>query len=280
MATARLLAIDLDGTLLRSDGTMAPQDQEAIAAVRADGMAVTLATGRLSSSALPFAHALGLADPLVCADGAVLFCPTRGAPLDLMALPTATLSRLLVYLRRVDLSPFFFTHDTVLGAASHAARFPFVAGWTPNVVAFNDLDAASAGGDVITAIGLGSEASVLAAEVALNEDPAVRGDVIVFPLRPTDHWVVRLAPRGCNKAAGLERLVRRLGLGPNDVAAIGDWHNDLAMLRWAGFSFAMGQAPPEVKRAAGRTLCATASMGGGVAEAIEHLRGMVGSTFG
>jgi hydroxymethylpyrimidine pyrophosphatase-like HAD family hydrolase len=54
------------------------------------------------------------------------------------------------------------------------------------------------------------------------------------------------------------------------VATIGDWYNDVSMLEWAGQSFAMGQAPAEVKGAAKHSLRATAETGGAVAE-VTHL---------
>ena len=59
-----------------------------------------------------------------------------------------------------------------------------------------------------------------------------------------------LAPEGVSKASGLQEVVERLGLGAEDVLAIGDGRNDIEMLTWAGRGVAMGQAPDEVKAAA------------------------------
>jgi len=92
----------------------------------------------------------------------------------------------------------------------------------------------------------------------------------VFPIRTTDHWVVRLTPGGCSKARGLAEVTEQLSISANEVATIGDWYNDVSMLEWAGHSFAMGQAPEEVKQAAKRSLRATATTGGAVAE-VMHL---------
>lgn len=271
----RLLALDVDGTLLRSDGTVAPEDRAAIAAALDRGVAVTLATGRLSSSALPFARELALEAPLVCADGAVLFCPRRAIPLSQVPLGGAGLTALLRCLRAHALAPFVFTHEAVCGAATDFARFPFVAGWTPMQLPHADLDAASAGiGHFapITAIGVGRESEVLAAERVLRAESAIADDLVVFPIRTTDHWVLRLTPGGCTKAAGLGLVISELAISPEEVVAIGDWYNDVSMLEWAGLSFAMGQAPDDVKRAAKRVLRATAETGGAVAEAFEQLR--------
>ncbi|MGH3330605.1 MAG: HAD family hydrolase [Nocardioidaceae bacterium] len=59
-----------------------------------------------------------------------------------------------------------------------------------------------------------------------------------------------LAPEGVTKASGLEIVAERLGVAREDVLAIGDGRNDIEMLQWAGRGVAMGQAPPEVKEAA------------------------------
>jgi Cof subfamily protein (haloacid dehalogenase superfamily) len=275
MLPVRLLAIDVDGTLLRNDGQVARRDRQAIAAALEQGVAVTLATGRLSSSALPWARSLALGVPLVCADGAVLFCPRREVPLHQRPLVFAGLEAFLRLVRRQQLAPFVFTHQAVCGAAGDFARFPFVSGWTDELVAHGDLDRAAAAIDdhaPITAIGVGSEERAQAVAAALRDDPMVADELAVFPIRNTPHWVVRLSPAACSKAVGLARLAESLGLGAGDVAAIGDWYNDVPMLEWARFSFAMGQAPEDVKRSAKFSLRATSDTGGGVAEALDWLR--------
>jgi hydroxymethylpyrimidine pyrophosphatase-like HAD family hydrolase len=270
----RLIALDVDGTLLRSDGTVAEADQAAIAAALEQGVAVTLATGRLSSSAMPVARILGLEATLVCADGAVLFCPTRNIPLSQTPLAVPGLNSLLRCLREQALAPFVFTHEAVCGAAADFDRFPFVAGWTPVRAPHDDLEvAAAAAGTLapITAIGVGPEAAVLQAEKVLRADPAIADEVVVFPIRTTDHWVVRLTPSGCSKALGLARVVQQMEISANQVATVGDWYNDISMLEWAGASFAMGQAPADVKSAAKHSLRATAETGGAIAEALALL---------
>jgi HAD superfamily hydrolase (TIGR01484 family) len=272
MKQPRLIAIDVDGTLLRNDGTVAPADREAIAAALAGGVAVTLATGRLSSSALPVARELALEAPLVCADGAVLFCPTRGIPLSQTPLGAPGLVRLLGGLRAQALAPFIFTHEAVCGAAADFERFSFVAGWTPMRAAHDDLERAAAAAGLfapITAIGVGPEEDVLRAEASLRADPAIGDELNIFPIRTTPHWVLRLTPSGCTKALGLAEVARQLAISADQVVAIGDWYNDIPMLEWAGLSFAMGQAPAEVQRAARQTLRATAETGGAIAEALR-----------
>lgn len=64
------------------------------------------------------------------------------------------------------------------------------------------------------------------------------------------HGSIDLILPGCHKASGLKRLLRRWNLSPRQCAAFGDGGNDVEMLRYCGFSFAMANAPQEVKAAA------------------------------
>jgi len=237
---------------------------------------VTLATGRLSSSTMPVAEALGLQDPLVCADGAVLFCPKKVAPLHQVPLAVTAVSAMLAALRRRSLAGFWFTHEAVCGAEEEVARFPFVSGWTPRFSPHQNHDAPLAplaGLPPITAIGVGPEAEIQAALAELRADPAVAGELTVFNIRTTEHWVVRLTPSDCTKALGLEQLAGDLGIAASEVLTVGDWYNDIPMLAWAGRSFAMGHAPLEVQRAAKGVVEATFETGGAVAEALARVWG-------
>jgi hydroxymethylpyrimidine pyrophosphatase-like HAD family hydrolase len=123
------------------------------------------------------------------------------------------------------------------------------------------------------AVGVGTADAVRSAETALRAHPEVGTHIESFAIGGTDQWLVRLRPPACNKAIGLASLAERMGLAPSQVATIGDWHNDLEMLKWSGWSFAVGHAPDEVKRAAKHPLESTALSGGAVAEAIAYLEG-------
>jgi hydroxymethylpyrimidine pyrophosphatase-like HAD family hydrolase len=91
-------------------------------------------------------------------------------------------------------------------------------------------------------------------------DPEATADAFVelaarLGLQGTDYVVgwtawLDLAPVGVSKASGLEIVGRELGVGADDVLAIGDGRNDIEMLRWAGRGVAMGQAIDQVREAA------------------------------
>jgi hypothetical protein len=269
MTAVRLLALDIDGTLLRNDGQIASIDRKAIAKALNRGIAVTLATGRLTSSALPFATELALAQPLVCADGAVVYCPTTLAPLELNPLAAMSVAAFQAGLESRGLAVFLFTHEAVWGSGFDIGRFGFVSGFAPRVVAREDGEPHAS--EVIAVVGIGAESVVRAADGHFSGHPAAEGERAVFPLTGTGQFAVRFTPAGCTKATGLAFLAQRLGITAAQVAAVGDWHNDVPMLAWAGRSFAMGQAPEAVDRVAKHKLRATADTGGGIAEALATL---------
>jgi Cof subfamily protein (haloacid dehalogenase superfamily) len=273
MTAVRLLALDIDGTLLTDDGDVAPADRLAIERARAEGVHVTLATGRLPSAALPVAEELGLGLPLVCCDGAVTVCPHTHVDLHSAGLDPGRLEAALGLFLRHQVTSFLFTPGGVVARAADGEA-PYVSGWSSRLIVEPSLTGfarAPNGAAVLAALGIATEARARAAHDELSALPIPGVHAALFLLEGTDRWAVRVSPVGVDKASGLARLAAELGIEAADVAVVGDWHNDVPMFAWAGHSFAMGHAPREVARAARHRLRATAARGGGVAEAIARL---------
>jgi HAD superfamily hydrolase (TIGR01484 family) len=268
MPVARLLALDLDGTLLRDDGTIDPRDAEAVTRARAAGCAVTLATGRMTAATLHVAHALGLDTPLVCGDGRVVAHPQSGASIELFAVPRR--AEAIVIMREHRLSPLQITPAVVVHESTIAHAHIFTSVWERVTVA-TALERAP-GADAVIVLGLGDLADTMRAHEALatrlGESVAIDG----FAIDGGPH-VVRARAPGHDKQTALERVARAIGVARDDVAAVGDWYNDIGMLRWAGRSFAMGGSPAQVCAAAGDVLEAPIGRGGGVAEAVARWLG-------
>jgi hydroxymethylpyrimidine pyrophosphatase-like HAD family hydrolase len=87
----------------------------------------------------------------------------------------------------------------------------------------------------------------------------------------SDCWALRVRSLGVDKGQALERLARARSLRKSELVAVGNDYNDLPLFRVAGQSFAMGDAPLAVRKAAHHVLGATSLTGGGVAEALAHL---------
>lgn len=269
----RLFAVDLDGTLLRDDGTIAPRDAAAVAEVRRSGGVVAIVTGRLSSGATASSRALGLDTPLVCADGRVVASPADGAPLEVVALDVPLVARTVEWLGARDIEPFVFLHDAIHAGRAARPHGPWVARWTERIVLHPSLASAPSwrrAGEIALALGIAPRDRIEAAEAALAAGAGPQIELACFPLGDDSRWALRVQRRGVDKGSALAKLAARLGFARADVVAIGNGWNDVPMLAWAGRSFAMGQAPRGVRDAATFVLSATSSTGGGVAEALER----------
>lgn len=269
-----LLAIDLDGTLLRDDKSVAAADARAIAHAGERGLAITLATGRLITGTLPTARQLDLVTPLICADGGLLIDPHTGAALERRAIALAHADTALATLVAHGLAAYVFSPDAIHCEAAGSVHRAIVDTWSREIVVHPSLVAAQAWRHtegVALTVGIGSRDAVERASEHLGRAHGDALDTVYFPLGKSPLWAVRSLPHGCDKGDMLTRLRERLDLPASRVAAIGDWYNDIGMFAVAGRSFAMGQAPEVIRKAATDHVAATSATGGGVAEAITKL---------
>jgi Cof subfamily protein (haloacid dehalogenase superfamily) len=275
MQTPRLLlALDMDGTLLRDDKTIAPVDVDAIRSAAQHGILVTLATGRLTAGTLPFARELGLTTPLVCADGAVLLDPVSGDTLSRRSIATEHARDALGALLQHQLIPYVFLADSIHCDRYGDAHRAIVETWSQEIIIHESLPTAlawQAPDSVSMTVGVGAESAVVRAYEHLSKEHGSTLDTVYFKVSNLSAWAVRSLPGGCDKSFMLAQLAERLELPPSRVVAVGDWLNDLGMFKYAGRSFAMGHAPDVVREAATDVLRATSARGGGIAETIAAL---------
>ncbi|MFD1721286.1 HAD family hydrolase [Amnibacterium endophyticum] len=250
-ADGRLVALDIDGTVLTEDGELNPPVRRAILAARARGHEVMLATGRSAASTIPVARAAGI-DPeyLVCANGAVTLKRDASAQdgyrrefvetFD----PTEVLGTI-----RAALSDALFAVEDEEGFFRYTERFPASAvGPAGEQVDWDDLLTVRATRVVVVSPTSATEEFLGAVErMGLHRVSYAVG------------WTAWLdiAPDGVNKATAMERVRKALDVPRDRVVAAGDGRNDIDLLEWAsaeGVGAAMGQAPPEVHRAAGELL--------------------------
>lgn len=274
-----LLALDLDGTLLRPDGTVDPRDAAAVRRAIDAGVSVTIATGRVATGTLPTARALGLQHPLVCADGSLIVDAVTGARLEQTAIAVSTANDVMNAFDTHSLVPFVLLHDALHCDDRGRPHAEYMRVWTTDVHFHADLSSEQAwrrDGEIAFTVGIGTEDSVGAVHARLRADHAERLDVVSFKIRRgvIDRWALLTRPFGCSKGNALARLSTQLGIAHEHTAVVGDWHNDVPMFQWAKRSFVMGQAPESVRAAATDTLQATSTTGGGVAEAIERWLGV------
>jgi Cof subfamily protein (haloacid dehalogenase superfamily) len=265
-----LFATDLDGTLVDRDDAIHPEDRRAIARARRRGVAVTIATGRLTSRTHPVARQLALDAPLVCADGGVIACAATERVLSRRAISIEQVERILAAFARHGLSSFVFTHGSIHSCERGRAHHAYVQGWARDITTHADVLAAEAWRSepdaTVMLVGIGDQAAAAEVEAALAP-LADQVDSLGFGYAGLR--VLRFVSRGTSKGAALAEVAGQLGVPRERVAAIGDWYNDTSMFGWAGRSFAMPHAPDDVKARASDVLPGRAAGRGAIAEALE-----------
>lgn len=232
----RLVALDIDGTLVDHEGTMPDHIREAVSRVVDAGVPVVLSTGRGWGATQPIFDALQLPPgPTVSSNGAVL---VNYPPTDLTRV--ATFDPGPVIRRVMELAPTARVAVEVIGVGYRLNKL------------FPDGDLT--GEMIIETI---EELSAQPASRVIIRDPDVPQSAFVelaenLGMHGVSYAIgwsswLDIAPEGVNKASGLDEVCRHLEVRARDVLAIGDGFNDVEMLRWAGRGVAMGDAAQGVQ---------------------------------
>jgi Cof subfamily protein (haloacid dehalogenase superfamily) len=265
----KLLGLDVDGTLLKHDKTVHPDDLAAIRRARDAGITVVLATGRLVGTTMAIAEQVGLDGLMVCADGTLVVDAKTHHVVERRSFALSHARHATALAREHGLGTFVLHDDAIHFDERAAMHAHYASGWTPHLTQHTQLAECCVTDQVLGIISFGPERQVEQTRERLGD----RAGAATLTFGALVDHVLKLTPAGVDKATGLAAVAERLGLKREQVAAVGDWLNDVPMLRWAGRSYAMGQAVEEVKRSAQRVLVATARDGGGIAEAVELILG-------
>lgn len=267
----RLLALDLDGTLLRSDHSVDPRDIAAIRELRAAGVTITIVTGRLHSGATDAARACAIDGAIACVEGSHLIDLATATTLAHHGMPPADAARVRRSFDDHGLTTFVFDAAGIHHDRAGAPFADYVRTWSPNLRVVEDGGAWAT--DPLGAVAIG-DADAIEAAHALLRGHADRLYSVSFPVSaaPGQHAVLVRAA-GPTKGTALAALCELAGCTLADAVAVGDWVNDVPMFQVAGRAFAMGNAPDAVRAAATDELTSAAGAGGGIAEAIRRAWG-------
>ncbi|OBC09578.1 HAD family hydrolase [Mycobacterium sp. 852013-50091_SCH5140682] len=264
----RLIATDVDGTLLDEDEKVTPRTRAAVQAAVASGAIFVLATGRPPRWITPVVDGLGLAPLAVCANGAVIYDPATDRIVSANTLLPDALGELAEIASRVI--PGAGLAVERVGISAHDAATPqFVSSpgyehaWlNPDNTEVSVEDLLSQPAVKLLVRKAGARSSDMAA--ALAEHVGLLGDITYS----TNNGLIEVVPVGISKATGVEQLAGPLGLSAVDVVAFGDMPNDVPMLSWAGRGVAMGNAHPDAVAAADEVTVTNAD--DGVARVLER----------
>jgi Cof subfamily protein (haloacid dehalogenase superfamily) len=260
----KLIATDLDGTLLRSDGTLSERTLAALRAAHAAGMHVVVATARPYRALAPLVEASPFDGWGVCQNGAVTYHLASREQVAIQAMEDGHARRIVAELRTA--------FDGVVFACEVDDAFSCEPGFRaglqamePETVTYGDaLDLITS---PLTKL-LAHHAATAPADLALAAT-RIAGEhgVVTY----SGARFVEISAAGVTKAAGVAAVCERLGVDADAVVAFGDAHNDLAMLRWAGHRVAVANAGEDVLAEAHEV--APANDDDGVARVIERLLG-------
>lgn len=238
----RMIATDLDGTLLDSAGRISPRTREVVGRLRAAGWLLVLATARPVRAVRPIVAELGHHAVVVCGNGCLTYDFAAEAVVDYRPVTTDRVRHALGVLRRNEPS-------ARMGAERHL-EFLLEHTFT--------LGSADAGGAVRveTLDGALDDTGVGKLLVQLDGDALdYRGRVAArlsegYEVTASGSAFCEITLEGVTKASALQRIAQAHGFTAADVIALGDMPNDLPALTWAGTAVAVANAHPEVLAAA------------------------------
>ena len=251
----RLVASDVDGTLLDPMDQISVRTRAAVHRVVAAGVPFVLVTGRPPRWIPPIVELLGHAGPAVCANGAVLYDAATDRVSHTVSLaPLQLRDAAQIVAAALPGSKFAVELPTGSAAVNGAEQFLAEPGYTHPWPGADSVDAPR---DLLLAR---SAIKLLVSQPAATSEvmAAAVSELLSAGLREarldvtysTSLGLIEISAPGVTKGTGLARLAGGLGIAASDVLAVGDMPNDLPMLRWAGHGVAMANAHPTVLEAA------------------------------
>jgi len=249
----RLVAIDIDGTLLTSAQVISSATRATIREVLERGVRVVLVTGRSFSQARAFAEELGLTTPLILHNGA-LVKDTAGRVFDACLLAGETAREIIGRARAHGVALLCFDDPDGEGRAVTEPIAPendrmlrYLSRWRRPVELVPDLfEYADHAVLALTTVDRWEKATGFADAIERELGRRVRVWRTEYPQR--DVALVDVVAPECSKATALDRLARHWGIAPSEIMVVGDNRNDLEMLAYAGLGVVMGNAEEELKR--------------------------------
>jgi Cof subfamily protein (haloacid dehalogenase superfamily) len=260
----KLLALDLDGTLLNSALKLSDGNAAALRRALETGLQVVLATSRWYELAKRTADRIGIETPLICSNGALVKRPTDGRELLHLYLDREVAREVTALGDDAGWEMF-----TTIGEGTYMRMRPGVipeklpAGLR---IADRQSDRLEEGEPTCVLV-FGNDAVL---EIERRVLPVYDGRAHFSLNRPLrlPHYVV-LTHAAAEKAAALELVCRELGIAPDETVAMGDSESDIGMLKLAGLGIVMGNAPEEMR--AGAAMVAPSNDEDGVAWAIDRI---------
>lgn len=257
MLDYRLLAVDIDGTLVNSQDRLTETTCRAIRRAGTAGLQVVLATGRRYSRALPLVESLGLEVPVIASSGAIVKNPVSHQTLFRAEFSPAGLRDLICLLRRLGFQPVLLGDTFDQGFDYYLDPGDPPNGYLQDYLRANpDCERywprieEEPPPEVFAAFTIGDRDAMLGVEHAIHETFPAQYVTHVLRSPRYEGFFCEIAPAGVDKWTAVRTVAALRGVPLDAVCAVGDDVNDLPMIREAGLGIAMGNALPVVKEAA------------------------------
>ncbi|MEN2743732.1 HAD family hydrolase [Sinomonas halotolerans] len=260
----RLVASDIDGTILRRDGLITERTVRALAACEEAGVELVFVTGRPARWLTPLVEQLGHAGTVICSNGALVY------DLEAMEVVSAEGIRRAIMLEVRDIVRGIFPESTF--AAETPTEFVMETAFAEprhrsllEQVRHGELEELVTGDEVV---------KFMAKIEGISSDEYIRAvaphvaHLVSVTHSAVDLTMLEMAPLGVNKAVTLAEYAHALGIAPGEVVAFGDMPNDVEMLTWAGEGYAMSSGHPDALAAT--ELHAPGIEDDGVAQVLER----------
>lgn len=260
--TIRLIATDIDGTILPHLGEPSPRTVATLRACQAQGVDVVLVTGR-PLRWLPYAiEPLGFTGTVICVNGATIVQAPHLEVTEMTALPTDVVGTITEQLgaRWPRAALGVETLEGLVTSRSHEDGWKYA----PDVVTRSVADLARP--EVVKVL---ARCPGVPADDLMAHAQELLGDGVVVSHSNSADCLIEVAPTGVTKASTLARWCAARGIASTDVVAFGDMPNDVPMLQWAHLSYAMAGGHPATIDAADRVAPACAE--DGVARVLDSI---------
>ncbi|CAH1853001.1 Cof-type HAD-IIB family hydrolase [Convivina intestini] len=246
MSAIKLIALDMDNTLLLPDKTLSNQNQKVLTALQKKGIKIVLTTGRPFPNVKPFIEPLNLVhdDFVILFNGSLILDLAAQEPLFNQPFYLDELSSILNLIHNLNLPVDLISQDQVYAIKEYgqSAYIDFVGNRID--YSLTALDEIPAGTTFNKFVVCADESQLDYLEDVLAKTPILTKNLNMMRSRRT---LLEFMPKGVDKGNALKYLLHHLGLTPANLMAFGDEENDRSMLELAHVSVAMDNAIPSIK---------------------------------
>ena len=259
MSRFRLLAIDIDGTLVNSQNELTNATRTALLRAKLAGIEIVLATGRRYSRVLPLVEPLELNVPLVTASGALIKQASDHATLFRAEFAPGALARCLQLVSAAGFEAVLYADTYEQGfdfyCSSRAPNEPLLHEFLQKNEGFEQIVPrlmADPPANIFAGFAMGTRDEMVVLKGVLQKNLPQHLEVHVLRSPRYQGFMCEIAPCGVSKWTGIRHLAEQWGIEAEAICAVGDDVNDIPMIAAAGLGVAMENALDEVKAAADR----------------------------